>query len=344
MPITPTIHGQVLRSPNREDVTRRLEERTRMQHDSLVNSTDIVAHVHDDNTLEYYLGGFAEDKTPINFCQEAFAQLLNRLRIPTDFYNRNPADLRLHMFSYWNRQYDKTCMLRYTDHGNTVRAVLSGIYGLLDDHVLYPAALTELGENDIELVSFSDDHHLSRLLVKFPSTTVQHNNITIAGGLAVSNSETGYAATYVEPIIFSGSHVFCNRTAVIGLKPIIHKGSIDLSRISTMVATAREASQVGVVQLAESMHEYVSGSHAAVLASKVGIGRYASILKDELEVADRISKYELAMRILSVAAQLPLFKAVSVEQQVGAVLGIFRSHRSRIQSIRDELTETGMIG
>jgi len=350
MPIVEVPQGVVIHNCSRASVLEEISRKNQANSDTIVHSNDIT--IYGENTTdspEYYLGNkFPGDgKQPVSFYVEAFAQLLNRLRIPVDFYNRNISIIQAMMFNYWKQQYNNSFLFRGTNNGSNVRAVLSSKYSTMDDHELFPVVFTAFNNNDVYIRTFGYDHHITRMLVTFPSTSVRYeaNNLStnLVGGAAITNSETGYAAAYIEPVVFDNSYAFYNR-AHFGeygaLKPIIHKGDVDITRIYPLVARARQVAQVGIVQLAESMHQFVDTDHALNLAKKTGLPeRYANILAEEWETEERISKFNIARRILQMAAELPLFKSMTIEQQVGNVVGLFHSNRSRMTQIAEELNQ-----
>lgn len=336
--------GTSLRNCTQQSVVDEINRKAFSNRDIIVDANNISTRLEGEfnQTLEYYNGQYEPGKIPFTFYSEAFAQLLNRIKIPVDFYKRNPSYLQHTLFDYWKIQHGGKFTFRLTT-GENVRAVLSERYSPMDDNVLFPVVFQAFTGNDLNVHTFAYDHHVTRMLVSFPSTVVVHEGTTMMGGAAITNSETGYAAAYIEPIVFAGNNTFYNRAHVSNygaLKPIIHKGNIDITRIFPLVGRARDVAQVGIVQLAESMHAFVNTDHALSLAKKSGLPeRFSQILEEEWADVERISKFNLARRILQMAAELPLFKSMTIEQQAGEVVGLFHSSRSRMAQIAEDIQQ-----
>jgi hypothetical protein len=316
-------------------------EKTHERHsDTLVWPQDLVAYPHDKEITCYFA---SESDGDFTFVTHAMDQLLNRLGIPVQFYQKNPSNLQSAMFNFWNSRRKDPYLFRMRDE-NIVRAVLTEKYGVMDDIDVLPVVIQELKNDTTSPRWLHRDDQITQLAINFDELQTKFEGDGYQAGMVVSNSETGYSSVWIEPVIFSGQYSFYNRTALLkeGMHlRMVHRGRVDTERLKPMIAQSKEAAQVGIVQLLEASQETISGNYAInfVRATDALSKRFKDILEEEWKEEEYITKLNASRRILECASELPLFQKLTVEQQVGKLTGLFVGYKSRWQGITQELED-----
>lgn len=132
-------------------------------------------------------------------------QMADRLQIPRTFYNRIYADhpgLLTHTVNHLFREAPKTQMLRTLD--GRVRAYLSDRYRPLDNDVVAETVLPIMAGNsawDIASCEITDTRLYIKALYPKVAGEVRVGDV-VQGGVVISNSEVGFGAVKVEPLVF----------------------------------------------------------------------------------------------------------------------------------------------
>jgi len=343
------VHRDRLLVPSREAVEAHIESQHELKFDGIIDAENIVAEVvpeavNKSMPMRYY--DELDCNKTFNFSRSAFGQLMNRVKVPLQFYDRCPKALRVAIFDHFvTGDKEKKFLFRNIHLDNErqqVRAVLSEKYSRIDDHHVFPVVLEALADEEVEIQSFTYDDRVSQLLLHFSDTECHHEGTDYVAGLLVSNSETGHSAVWLEPVVTMPSCSFVNRRSLRAQKidmRIIHKGDVDPQRIRDMAQNTKEIAQVGILQLAEAWETKVKATYALTYAKGIDAlpKRLYDILEEEWSEEQELYKAEVARRIILLAKELPLFNAIPVEQSAGQFLGLFNSYKTRISQIMEEM-------
>ena len=345
------MYGYKLKRPNAEIVKEHIELQRELKSDQYIDAENVcieqVPHAIDEKEPIRHYNGKDVNET-FEFSRSAFGQLVNRVKVPLQFYDRCPKHLQVAIFDHFvTGKKDTQFLLRNIDVGNedrtNVRAVLSDKYGIIDDHQVFPVVLEALADDvETEIVHFVYDDKVSQLLIHFTDTDTHYQGTDMVAGLLVSNSETGHGAVWLEPVVTIPTCSFVNRRALRAQKVdmrIVHKGDVDPQRIKDMARQAKEIAQVGIVQVAEAWEAKVKVAHALSYAKGIdGLPkRLYDILEEEWSKEEELIKAEVARRIMLMAKELPLFKSIPVQQSAGQFLGLYNTYKSRIGQIMEEM-------
>lgn len=281
----------------------------------------------------------------VQFTGAALNQLLQIVGIPVKYFNKCPDHLKAANYSYFRRSNNRDYLVRFKRGDTpTVRAVLSAAYGIHDDHQVLPVAIQALDQHDCQTLFFGHDEHITRLEVRFNDLTVQHEGHTYHAGVAITNSETGHSAIWIEPIVIAPHYKIYNRRSLLAQGADIrsvHRGEFDPERVAQQISFARDVGQVGIVQVLEAQNEMMNKAKAIQFIKSCDTMpvRFADIMEEEWEHQILVSKAEAWTKILELAHQLPLFQRTQVEQDVGRWTGVFHNYQERIDAIMHELSE-----
>jgi hypothetical protein len=155
-----------------------------------------------ENQLKFEIRGMDRSFAITKPCH---GQVAERLEIPLKYYHRMESeapDLLAQNVNTWLERTEKAFFVRGL--GESVRALLSHRYRVIDHLDVLYCALNELQRHEIE----TEDCFLSEteMNLKVKSNElgdfVRHRNDRIIGGLLLTNSETGQGALRIEPRVF----------------------------------------------------------------------------------------------------------------------------------------------
>ena len=326
--------------PEQDELLQRINNLAADRYDVTASPNEFVcAAPEDENSDEpkYLLKG-----QEIGFSQSAIGQLLIKIKIPAAFYNRCPAWLKIHNLTYFNNQHKNNYLFRMEPDHNA-RATLSDSYGVIDDKDLFPLLFENLANrSDIALRKFQQDPYITQLAIDFTDAVGEYNGEAYCAGLLITNSETGHSAVWIEPVVHIPSCSFVGRNVLkrqgIDCR-IIHRGQFPAERVLSLINQAKDAAQVGIVQLAEAFNKTIDTKQAITFARNVENlpNRFVQILEEEWENQHRIARAEAARRIINLAQELPLFQRIQVEQKAGDFIGLFDHYQSRFSEIIKEI-------
>lgn len=340
----------LITNPTIERLKKAFREKAEGYQDLTVNPSHLDAVETEKGTvfdLEMTETAFGHDKHSIQFSELALGQLLNRVGIPILFWNRCPSYLQVENFSFFNEEYEKEYLFRL-DHKTTknhVRAVLSDLYGIIDDTDLFNIVFNAVKHRrDISYRWLQWDERITQLSINFLDCMGEHNGHKYTAGLTITNSETGHSSVWIEPVVHCQGYSFYNRRVLkrqgVDCR-IVHRGTLAPQRIKPMVEKAKEVAQVGIIQLVEAFQIPISRDHAlrSVEAIDALPSRFVSILEEEWRDQEEVIKAEAARRVIEFAQELPLFQRITVEQQAGSLVGLFSNYKSRFTEIMKEISE-----
>lgn len=345
-----------------ESVLAQINEKKENYFDDILKVKDVRSHIADKKLIYTVSGKKAGKHTRLNYSRHAFVQLLNRFHVPTQFHDRSSIDLRNRIFgehitsrhTTGKKKLERRLLYRFAPHFDwanrtedsdlRVRAVLSSGYGIMDDHEVYPVVLKTLEEENpqhLDIRSFTWDDNLTRLFVEFTDCRRTYQNVEHVAGVLISNSEVGQGAVWIEPVVNIPTAHFVDRRSLaaqgVNLR-IIHRGEFNAEKVKELVKQAREISQVGLVQLAESWSVKLPMAQALSYAKDIDSmpKRIYDILEEEWSKEETIAKAEAAKKIMELAKSLPLFQRTPLEQAAGRFTGLFDGYKSRIAQIMAE--------
>jgi len=346
----------LLRGPGQELVLSTIEDKRERCYDRTVESDDLYAALVGENGIEYCkdFEGILSNK--YEFTRSAFTQLLNRRRVPVAFFDRCPLELKREIFNHFIGQAKVNYFFRLINNGpviaapeemvaEPVRACLTDRYGVVDDHQVFPVVFDVLSEQENwHIHEFVQDDQITRMLVHFEDATVNYRDMDHVAGLWVTNSETGHSSVWIEPVVSIPSCAFANRNTLrrqLTDIRIVHRGEVDENRVRQMVRNAKEIAQVGVVQVMEAWENKIEKAHALRFAKSIDSlpKRMYDILEEEWDNEIELAKAVVAQRIITLAAEMPLFQRIPTEQSACKIIGLFENYKARMQAIAEEMNE-----
>jgi hypothetical protein len=331
--------------PTRDGIEDVVKAKQEGRYDMYVKPKDIQADLFGFEELKYCVTREGElSDRHVAFMDSAMTQLLNKIKIPTSFYNRCPDWLKALNFNTHNMKHKNKYMFRMEPGRlNICRAALSDSYGIIDDVDLFPILFESLDKrSDITYRKFYYDDYITQLMVDFTDAKGTHNGQEYVAGLLVTNSETSHSAVWIEPVVHIPTCSFVSRNVLKrqGLDcRIIHRGKFPKERVAPLVEKAKEVAQVGIIQLAEAFTSHVPIDTVLTFAKNTDAlpNRFVAILEEEWHKEQRIIRGEAARRIIMLAEDLPLFQRIQVEQSVGSFIGLFDSYKTRFADIAKEV-------
>jgi hypothetical protein len=134
--------------------------------------------------------------------QNAHRQIGEWAKIPAQYYDRMPADLRAVNVNHWMKNDPAKRMVRTMD--GDVRAMMSDRYRALDNFDLATAVLPEL-QKVPEMQIISTELTESRMYIKALFPRIEGDvglNDPVQSGIVISNSEIGKGSLRVEPLVY----------------------------------------------------------------------------------------------------------------------------------------------
>lgn len=279
-----------------------------------------------------------------NFCNETIANQISNQRRNSDpsyLFRLNPTDPISPLEDEDDEDEEQVIPSLITP----VRAVLSASYSVFNDDELFPMLMDELDHDDnISYILYEYDEYITRIQIKFKDTEVTHGKIEYSAGMVVTNSEVGSSSIWIEPVVYQGGSVYANRRSLakqdVQMK-IVHRGDIDRERVSNIFRECADIAQVGVVQLAEAFQTEINPGHALSLTKDIPEfpERMAKIMEEKWKDKEDLKYAEVALAILDMAKELPLFQRAKVEQAAGKIVGLFDNYSSRMAKIMEELND-----
>lgn len=341
--------------PTREQIEQTILDNRQNCFDTTVQTSTLKAEV----TTSTKFRGTVEnhEDTAVSFSGSAFSQLLSKIKIPGNFFNKCPNNLQEQIFNHFVDKEKQSYLLRMKpsqpkaecyDEGLPVhcRAVLTERYGMVDDHQLFPVIFSAVEGSDFQAVyqQFLTDENISQLYIHFPDATSEYNDMTYRSGVMVTNSETGHSSVWIEPVVYGNGINFQNRATLQkqGVKcRLVHRGSPQLTQVQEMITRARDIAQVGLLQAIEASQETVSKDYALAYTKSIdGLPRrFYYILQDEWQEQQDVARDQVARRIIQLAQELPLFQRISIEQSACAVTKVFNNFEARMLQIAEELSD-----
>lgn len=201
--------------------------------------------------------------------RRAQCQLLSRLNIPVQYFDRCPSKLKNIQANFWAQRggYDREVMVRSVE-GNRARAILSQAYTPLDDYDVIPLIADILGDYDlrIEQADFTEDYTHLRILFNRTRTEARAGDV-IQTGVHISNSEVGLRAIHIEPLVY---RLVCTNGLVRpegqGKTSIRHIGNAARLKdtLSNAIEDAREGTQLLVKQFKSAIDEEINDWEALI--------------------------------------------------------------------------------
>jgi len=287
----------------------------------------------------------------IKFQNWAMSQVLEVGKVPKAFFDRCGDALQRDIYNEHVSSKDKVMLFRrapnpvnqIADAEWEIRAVMSNVYGIIDDDQVFPAVvetLKEIGITQYTVLEYDD--HVTRLMVEFPDTHTSYAGHATSAGLIITNSETGHSAVWVEPTVFHNQLHFHHRGSLRAQAVdcrIVHRGEIENKRLKEMVLKNKEIAQVGILQLADAWNNRVSKPEAIAFVGRIDMfpDRLKAIFSEKMSDIEDISKAEVAQSIIQLAATLPLFQRIQVEGTAGSYIGLFNNYKARMASVMEEI-------
>lgn len=191
--------------------------------------------------------------------RRAMVQLAQRLRIPVDFLDRQPDNLKFALTNYWaqNGGYEREVMMR-TMQDNQVRGILSSSYTPLDDIDVVPLIADILGDEevDIKIMDFHNDYSHIRIVFNRLTTEARPGDI-IQTGIHISNSEVGMRSIRTDALVY---RLICTNGMVRdennGRSSIRHIGNSDRlkDQLRMLITDAKENAQHLTNQFKEAVN------------------------------------------------------------------------------------------
>lgn len=340
----------------REEIEQFIETSRQHRFDANINTDTLQANIENEAlVIKGTVQGHADQK--LSFSQSAMSQLLNKLRIPAEFFGRCPKELEQQIFNHFVGQEKESYFCRMNPNqdkevlyaaGGTMpcRAVLTNKYGIVDDYQLFPVVFSALDES-VEQKSYRrmrTDDRITQMYIDFPDCTTTYNDVIYTAGVMITNSETGHSSVWIEPVVSSSVITYQNRAILQkqGVKcRLVHRGVPKLAEVREMIIRAKDIAQVGLLQLVEATQQTVSKDFALAYAKSIEAmpKRIFDILEEEWEEAQDLTREHIARRIIQLAAELPLFQRITVEQAACGVTKIFDNFQARMMEIAQAMAD-----
>ena len=194
-----------------QDLIDELERQKPLKWDQKTDSSQLGMALAE-NQAKFQING---RDNPFFITKPCHAQIAERLDIPIKYYSRMQDEapaLLAENVNTWLKAGPREFFVRGL--GESVRALLSGKYRVIDHLDALYCSLNELQAHDTEV----EDCYLSQteMNLKIKSNHlkdfVRHKDDLIIGGLLLVNSETGHRALRIEPRTF---RVLCSNGMVI---------------------------------------------------------------------------------------------------------------------------------
>jgi hypothetical protein len=185
-------------------------KKTKMEDVTIKNKNDVDFYFDDSSASGFDATKIITNGKVFKFTPWAYSQFCSRLKVPAGFLENNPAKIQKDVLTHWKNELSPKSgylfrTFKPTEPGGayTLRAALSGRYGVVDD--------LDLMELTSEVVNrFTDGTSIGKFRVSdMMSTThvLSEKQINIGGdlwkvGVNISNSEVGYASIMVEVGLF----------------------------------------------------------------------------------------------------------------------------------------------
>lgn len=183
-----------------DDMVKELKRQKPLKIDKRLESRKMEMMTVDNEARLRIDGGF-----PWPITRAGHAQLAERLEIPVKYYHRMASEtpeLLAQNVNTWLAHADKHFFVRRLE--NSVRAVLSDRYRVIDHLDFLLCSLNELQGHDVEIEECflsETEMHVKVRSLRLQDFVRDKDDIMI-GGLLFTNSETGHKALRVEPRLY----------------------------------------------------------------------------------------------------------------------------------------------
>ncbi len=348
----------------REAIERNLQEWKRISWDEPTRINEFYLTDSGKYTLNRKVEEGPAPLTHLNLSSFAETQILARLKIPAAYFHRCPATLQEQNFNYWkdHKEFAKgRLILRHLKPSgllnireDEVRAIVTNRYHTtFDDVNVIPQSLDLLfSAAEIEkpvIVDYHKDTQFTKLFVAFNNLTAEHNNIKVAAGIAITNSEVGLSCLHIRPYIRwhdggsvqstlrSGWNLYDDRNVT----SFYHSGEFDLQKILDAITESKKTAQIGISELfVKATHtvknpwKYIQKLHEQDQTSIPN--RLMDMLEAEWKEQRDAPLLTLARSILEAVKSLPVFAQHLATQKIGRELNLFTQINSRWESVLSE--------
>jgi len=328
-----------------------LEEKAAVQYDLLVNSDQVECRYDDDAGIQY--GVRRRDSKALEVVQMnplALTQMFRRTGLAQRTYEKFD-DLKPQLFNRFVQNDSKPIRLRMRKgkERDVIRAFLTKGYTAIDDVSLFPLVFKHLPK-DYSIKMLQIDEGITRCVIKVPGHSAEIGSDEYSAGIVITNSEVGLSSIWIEPAVVLNKHLLVNRNAMSrGINKeyenrIVHRGTIEDIRISTILDKALEAAQVGIVSVGKLNTVELDKKETEAFVKKEGFlgNAIRDAVLDLVEEEERISKLRLLKIILQQVRSLPLFERSIIEQKVGSRIGLFSHYEEEMAELLQEMNQTGV--
>jgi hypothetical protein len=284
---------------------------------------------------------FQLENTEVEISQPALQQMLVSCGIPGQFFEKCPPGLKALNFNHFLQcKPNKSHLYRFANWPTAIgklQGFLGSQYKPMDDTLIMPVIMKALEGQDVD-ISYNRDGLISYTLIKFNKINITQGDDVFSAGIAITNSETGHSALWIEPVVFNNAHVINNRRALFAEGAdirISHITDFNPERIQKMIKFCTDIAQVGITQYLEYKDDIVTAKEVVnFMKSKDTIPkRFISIMEEQLAHEVEITRQMAWRKILDLAKELPLFQRNQMNQDVGEWTGIFKGYEARMAAI-----------
>ena len=327
-----------MHQPTRESIMRTVANEAMNNYDLVMPGTKARPVIDDKGKMRFDV---IEPTilNPLSLRGSAEAQYLTRIDVMGGFFHKCSPGLKTAILAEFH-QIGKSYMLRCKNMGETqlIRAVLGPRFPKdCDDIYLFPVVLEALlAQDNVQLALFTRDDDITELHAQFNDTSTSMDGQTVRGSIAISNSETGHSAIWIEPSIQMFGNMMVSNKHGDCMSRFIHRGKVPtVAEISEAINEAKRVAQVGITQYLEEARTFITVKQACKYMDDMVVlpGRFSNIIQNEIKDMEFIQKQDLMRRILLAVKELPLFQSINIRREVGDFVGMFRQTGSRMANI-----------
>lgn len=350
----------LLFNPSNEQIIEGIQNIAKDNFDIVVSAEEVPVDI-DDNGDPVFRIKTVENTEVLSFpIQSAKLQYFDRIKVPTQFFNRCSAYLKRTILQEFHRNRNFTFRNRYVTSHNLspktfwTRAVLGPQYPTTrDDIYTFPVVLQALANSNSVITKFHVEPNVTELVAKFTDTRTffdTHDSIggpsgtfEVTGCLSITNSETGHSSLWIEPHIeiFDGMWIG-NRFGDKVSARYVHRGTMPtMEELFEDIEKAKQIAQIGIIQYLEQCESSMTSKEAIKYMEDMTVlpNRFANMIEKEIRDQERILKVQLIRRILQATQELPLVQSLQIRREVGGCLGLFENTASRFANLANEINE-----
>ena len=345
----------MISNPTPEEIMRLIADETKGCHDLVRSAEELPIEINENGAMNFWLEsgkypcGQEVNERYARATHSAEQQLLARIDVPSQFFNKRSVDLRRRIMAecYVKRRFMFRCRpVRaggFEGGMETIRAVLGPRYPThRDDIHLFPIVLEALGADDISLRAFTKEDHVTELLANFSDTKTKWRDTDITGSLSITNSETGHSSLWIEPSIQIANGIWIGNRFGDGhvSARYVHRGALPTpEELREDIENAKRVVQIGIIQYLEACEQRVSSVEAVKYMENLAIlpKRFAGIIAADIMESEFIMKTELIRRIVLATQHLPLIQTLQIRREVGGYVGLFEKTASRMATFAQEM-------